>query len=364
VLPGNLAFSRDGSRLYLFASGRLIPDVGSDGSDGMSNLYLADETGLRFLAALPNPTPVASSHDGGAALLATRFPLDGDDTDERADVYRYDRDAGAFAWLSRGPGENGQLDADIPSFDPLEDLSVPAPNTFSADGQRAFFTTKARLNPADVNEKVDVYEWASGAVELISSGTAAGDAEFFGATADGKTVFFRTSASLLPADRDGGEHDVYAARIGGGFDERSPSGGEAVCGDCRRPAGGPLVRPALKSLGPGKGRGRSRLRLRRLPAGTARRVAEEGEATAIVVAPEPGLVRVRGRVDLGGGGSAIAHGLAGAVRAGELRVLVRFPAIVQRRLRSGLSVQVEFVLRQGEARTTRFARLRLERGRR
>jgi hypothetical protein len=87
----------------------------------------------------------------------------------------------------------------------------------STDGERVFFETLERLVAADTDNRNDVYENASGATSLVSTGPAGGngsvDAFFYGASADGASVLFGTSERLTAADTDSAP-DVYE-RAGG-----------------------------------------------------------------------------------------------------------------------------------------------------
>jgi hypothetical protein len=351
VVQEQIVASADGSEQYLFASGRLIPGQGS--ADG-TNLYLADGDGLHFLASLP----ITSIHTApGSALLATPAALDEADTDERTDVYRYDAALGRFSLLSKGPtGGNGPFDAllDAPVEESVEGfrvLGVYAPHPFSDAGDRAFFTTAEPLAPEDDDESADLYEWAGGTVGLLSPGTA-GAVEFIGANPDGTTALFKTSATLLPADRDGGEYDVYAARIGGGFAESTvPIGAECAGAECHGPAGSPHARPSPASIADPVARKRRALRIRHV------RSRPGAGATALVFAPAPGVVRVRGRAELGGDEITVARGRAAAVRPGLLRVPLRLTASLRRRLSGGRTVPVRLVVLQHRSRAVEVTRL-------
>lgn len=85
------------------------------------------------------------------------------------------------------------------------------------DDGRVFFETTEQLAPQDINAFVDVYEWENGAVRPISPGTQSADALYHDNSADGDTVFFTTSARLIPALDRNTSTDLYAARVGGGF---------------------------------------------------------------------------------------------------------------------------------------------------
>jgi hypothetical protein len=356
-VPGQMVVaSSTGDRVYFFADGQLIAGQGTDGG---SNLYLAGPSGLRFVASLPQ-TPLGVSAGGAKALLATSVALEAADTDDRVDVYRYDAGAGSLTRLSTGPsGGNGPLDALMEvSASPL----VPAGgqlalHPLSDDGGHAFFTTAERLVAEDEDDAIDLYEWSGGAVALLSSGTAGDKVEFAGASRDGGTAMFRTSASLLATDRDGGDHDIYAARLGGGFPELPPV---LTCegADCRTEGRGPagVTLPALASSKPPP-KARRRLRLGRIPPETGRRIARTGTAKLVVVAPAAGLVRARAWVRSGDGERSVGSGRVGAVRPGKVTLALSFAASVRKRLRRGAVAPIKLVLRQGRARAVVHLRL-------
>jgi len=357
VLSDDFAFSEDGSTVYFFSSGKLIPGLGSDNEP---NLYLADNAGLHFLATLPQEVPLQSSRDGAALVLATAAPLEEGDTDGYNDVYLYRVDSGEFVRLSKGAAGagNGPHDATLPSSSSLGS-AFPSPpfNDISSDGHRVFFSTEEQLTPDDYNQAPDIYEWARGATELVSSGTGAGGATFAGAMPDGTTVFFNTAESLLPADNDGGEHDIYAARIGGGFDEEveAPPGGDCSAGECE--SSPTKTRPGIRSLESHPGGRKGRLHMFSLPPSAGRRVVKTGTVAATIFSTEPGIVHIRGEVEVGGKERTVADGTAGAIRAGKVRVKLQFAAFLRRRLRHETAVTVRFTLRQRRLRTERSMRL-------
>jgi hypothetical protein len=85
------------------------------------------------------------------------------------------------------------------------------------DDGRAFFESQEQLLPADVNDAVDVYEWQEGALHLVTPGTQSANAFYHDSSADGNTVFFTTSARVIPQLDRNTSSDLYAARVGGGF---------------------------------------------------------------------------------------------------------------------------------------------------
>lgn len=119
----------------------------------------------------------------------------------------------------------------------------PQPGNLSREGNgRLFFESQDALTPTDTNGHIqDVYEWepngigscerASGCVFLISSGQSPNDSMFLDSTPSGNDAFFISRQRLAPRDMDS-QLDLYDARVGGGFQEggASPCLGEACKG--------------------------------------------------------------------------------------------------------------------------------------
>lgn len=116
-------------------------------------------------------------------------------------------------------------------------LGVRQPRYLS-NGGRLFFDASDGLLPVDKNDQVDAYEYepprngeiaqsddctagsatyspaAEGCVDLVSSGESSEESVFVEASENGNDVFFLTSASLVPGDRDSA-YDVYDAHVCG-----------------------------------------------------------------------------------------------------------------------------------------------------
>jgi len=365
VKEGDVEVSADGSRVYFAARGRLLPGEGSEGE----NLYLADSGGLHLVA----PTGVQAdqlqiSRDGRTALFETSAALEAGDTDGRSDVYLWSADTGTTTRLSAGPGSgNGDFDARISSPLASQAVLIPHPGAYRAlteDGQEAFFSTDEQLLPQDVNEATDVYEWSHGELQLISTGGGEDPAEFAGASPEGQTVLFKTAASLLPADRDGGARDLYAARVGGGFPAGAPAPAAACGGGACPPAPRPrLDRQAPASAGPAAPTGHGRLALLRIARHAGFSVARGRPLKLRLRAPAPGRVRGRATMQVGGHLRVAARGVAGAIRAGGLVLRLRATRAARARLRRRRVLRVRLALGLGEERILRGITLRLGRRR-
>jgi hypothetical protein len=299
---GVLSISKDGGGAYFMADGVLSAAANAEGEvplKGADNLYAYDAASraLRFVgdlcsaagrsgeAADPHcPTSLDSTRNDSAlwgqsgeaqttaegrylvfstyAQLVRTPPRA--DTDAARDVYRFDMATGALDRVSVGEGgydtngNNSAFDATITTVGTAggsvvedEDMSTRA---ISNDGSRIVFSGAEPLSPhAAPNGHLKIYEWHEGSVSLISSGTSTTDDILPVITPSGRDIFFTTSQGLVPQDTEG-DHDVYDARLGGGFPpapvERAPCGGEGCQGPLTNPA--PLLVPGSVSQAPGE----------------------------------------------------------------------------------------------------------------
>ncbi len=191
--------------------------------------------------------------DGSAIVFSSLASFDGTPATGRRQVYRW-TPAGGVQRISAAPGgAPAAADANIGNWSissGINPRNVGLANTLrknpqlgrvTADDGSVFFESAEQLVAADVNAYVDVYEWKDGTVRLVSPGTQRANALYMDNSADGGTVFFITSARLIPELDRNDTADLYAARVGGGF-------------RCRRPR-----RPARRTAA----RGRSHRRRRR-----------------------------------------------------------------------------------------------------
>ena len=161
-----------------------------DRSGGTTKLISTGPTGgggdfqAKFLAA---------SDDGSRAFFYTKESMVSSDTDIAFDIY--ERVGGVTNLISVGPaGGNGNVDAVFSGL--------------SSDGTRVFFETPESLVAGDSDGATDVYERNAGTTTLVSGGSAAKNAQFSGASADGTHVFFETEEQLTGSDSDS-VNDVY-----------------------------------------------------------------------------------------------------------------------------------------------------------
>lgn len=211
--------SADGTHVYFVSP----DDSGSvyeyDVASGRTEL-VADELGAVALvrgSIAGGPSAAEVTPDGRRLVfVASRAGLG-------QQVYLYDADDARLTRVSTGPEapqgpyfaqtETREGPQAFPKLFQLDD------NFVSDDGSYVFFQTNAPLVARDNNGVNDVYRWHNGDVALISAGGDRAGAYLSGASADGSSAFFMTTADLLPGLDGDDAWDVYSARVGGGFPE-------------------------------------------------------------------------------------------------------------------------------------------------
>ncbi len=130
-------------------------------------------------------------------------------------LYLYDATTNSLACASCNPdGEPPKTGVTIK----LDEAGAPH---YLSDNGRVFFDTQEALLPRDTNGQNDVYEYESGQLNLISTGTSASESVLLDASENGSDVFFLTIQKLLPQDTNEQALSIYDARVGGGFSESS-----------------------------------------------------------------------------------------------------------------------------------------------
>ncbi|HVD38604.1 MAG TPA: hypothetical protein VNC15_07210, partial [Solirubrobacterales bacterium] len=283
--------SPDGTAAYF-----LSPDVltskanplGAQAKAGKDNLYVSREGTVAFVATvepedveealgggffaglgqwigslelIPATETSRTTPDGGALVFESRAALTAYDPAGHTEVYRYDG-AGLICLSCNPTGVAASADASLQSlpgrvsgttFGVLHDRLL----NLSADGRRAFFQSYEPLVAADVDGRLDVYEWEAqgtgsctlpgGCVYLISSPASARDEDLFAVSESGADVFFRSDALLAGGDADA-TTSIYDARVVGGFPSPQPAKacqGEACRGEATPP---PLLPSAATSF--------------------------------------------------------------------------------------------------------------------
>jgi hypothetical protein len=309
--------SSDGSQVYF------IRELAEGNNE--EDLYRADSKGVHLVAPFGGTDSLQISDDGRYAVFSTTASLEEGDSDDSADIYRYDATTGSYTRLSDGGigGGNGAFDAHLDSI--------------ADEGQKVFFSTAERLLPEDQNEVEDIYEWADGSLGLISAGTGDLPAHYLTSTPDGRTVFFKTAATLMPQDRDGGDNDIYAARVGGGFTQAAlaPS---CTGEDCRVATQGRIAR--LKQHGVSDAIG-----LARIGPAARRQIVSTGRMRLLLEAPTTGHLSARASTQIGQHVQRVASGGVSIKQPGPVRLGIPLTRVVRRDLARGNSLRVRLILR-------------------
>jgi len=131
--------------------------------------------------------------------------------EEGFDIYERDLEAKTTALVSTA--------GTCPESLPQGQNCNPNFRAASSDGSHVFFETLERVSPEDTDSSQDVYDWSGGAATRASFGPDGGNGAFnvtySGSSADGASVYFKTSEALnTTTDTDEGAPDIYE-RSGG-----------------------------------------------------------------------------------------------------------------------------------------------------
>ena len=347
-----LQVSDDGAYVWLTSTSVLA----AGGTDGNPNLYVWHDGTLRFEAALgtfefAGPGTWSMSPDGHLLAFSTEAAPPGYDntsaacaasaTGACAEVQLADASAAGIARCvsCRPDGATARGAAQV-GGGTNSTLGRYWPRAVLDDG-RVFFESPDRLVPEDTNGKVDVYQWAGDHASLISTGRSEDDSTFGDASADGGSVFFRTTERLVARDADRNV-DVYVARVGGGIaaqdevDATTPCAGEA----CRpAPTAPPGSAPPSSATfqGPGDPPVPAAAPVARFTVATPTRaqrarLAKTGRLALAVEVTRAGTVTVTARATVRGHVATVARGGATARRAGTATVALTLSRATRRAL--------------------------------
>ena len=276
---GVAGIAEDGARIYYVAEGE-VPGARENEFQrlpvaGEPNLYVYDtDTGVTsFITTLSKDDdeadwirrfrrPVEVTGEGGRFLLfvsaASGVTLNESSKTGVAQLFEYDAETGELVRVTQGelvPGQhgeggwnedgNGVMVGINPEAIELEANTLGEQSDFKAttnrlniaqNGKTVVFETAGELSPLAQPASTSapacssVYEFRSegpistGTVRLLSDGrdvpihkNEVCGAEFIGMDENGNNILFSTSDSLLTSDVDGGQPDIYDARVNGGF---------------------------------------------------------------------------------------------------------------------------------------------------
>ena len=233
------------------------------GTLNQPNLFLVEPGGTpRFVATLAPDDPVVRdalsapeerrsadfqvTPSGEDAVFVSDLALGDAETGGNGSIYRFHASGpGRLDCVSCDPtgGESPETAGD--AFLASDGLSV-------TDDGRVFFTTPGALVLNDTNNRLDVYEWAEGSPQLISSGKGQFDSGLLSASADGADAFFFTHEALAPAeDENRTLTRIYDARSGGGFFAIPPPPPCKASDECHGPGTTAPGPPSIRTAVPG-----------------------------------------------------------------------------------------------------------------
>lgn len=331
------AFDND-PRVYFRGFEELEPN-----SNSGEHLFLADGGSLTVIPGVePDFREVSFEvSPGGRYVVFQTFAALTGDGDNSYDVYRYDAQSGELVRVSAGEGGRGDAEA-ASVIEGLWREQWPASHPYrsvSPDGSRILFMSPEQLVPEDHNEVLDVYEWSSGDLGLVSAGTGQAVSVYVGMSPDGGTAIIETADTLVPRDRDGGDFDYYAARIGGGFAEPAPPAECAgLCGTLR-PSREESRVPATAR------RARPRIELAPIGAIARRRAAASGILTLLAEVPQRGRLSAAASARIGRRLRTVAATSTAVPRPGPVRLRLRFSGAAMRQLQSDGELRLRIRLR-------------------
>ena len=188
------------------------------------------------------------AQNGDFAVLASTLELTGFDTFNHSQVYLYDTDGGTMVCASCA--STGAA--------PTGEARLSSGLNLTNNG-RVFFTTVEPLVLRDTNNRLDVYEWKEGELQLVSTGISNFDAGLLGVSPDGVNAFFFTRETLAPQDKNGETMKIYDARENGGFLQIPPLPLCAAKDECHGPGTVPAPPPQIGTF---KGEGGNVKRLK------------------------------------------------------------------------------------------------------
>ena len=327
---------------------------------------------------------VRGTADGQFVTFWTNGRLTADDPDAvTGDVYSYDAQSKRLERISAPQGGSGGTYTCVTvgnlqcNGDPgyvIRDFGVSAiqlgvaTSPAIAGDRIAFFESRSRLVPGDVDDLMDTYQWRNGKLSLVSTGVDDDHAHYSGNDTTGESVFFVTRQKLTWEDIDA-VRDAYVARAGGGFDPPTPRELCTLLADgCQGAGGAPIAPSRIETTSPSADGNvspgaRKNVALRKPSRKARRRAARRGVLAVRVKTNRAGLVRVLARAKIGKRTRRVAGRKVRVREAGAVTVKLRLNRAAKRRLRRGRTLKVTLRVSSAGART-RTATVRLKRGRR
>jgi hypothetical protein len=271
---GVAGIAENGARVYFVARGVVagsgVNENGKSAVAGEPNLYVYDsETGsTTYIATLSSEDerawvrefrrPVEVTGEGGRFLLfaSSTENLTSEDATSAVQLFEYDAVTKELVRVTQGEHgyeNNGQNVTSGVGRESIQNVSKEVGDftdfkssvdrlNVGVDGRTVVFRTRGVLSPFADGASVgcfSLYEFRTGGLlrdgvvslvsdgEDVSSHNGSCGTEFQGIDADAGNILFGSANGLLSSDVDGGQRDIYDARVGGGFPS---SVSEASCG--------------------------------------------------------------------------------------------------------------------------------------
>lgn len=300
---GLVGGAEDGSRVYFFALGQLVPGRGRTLAENKANKartlyeYEAATGSVRFVGTVDSNGGeidwgyVDVSPDGRYVLFESSENQTAYDSGGSPEDYLYDADAISEPVVcvscrldGKPTSYHGGLHEGTTTLGPSQ---IRHALVESSGRPLAFFRSRDALAPGAVQGEYNLYEWAHGEIYTIATvppGSTpeheGGVLEFAGASTNGSDVYFFDPVALNWENPEG-THAVWDARVGGGFAQppETPSCdpiAEGVCLGAVSPPPvllppastsfsgvGNLVSPVGEKVGTGHGKHRSAHKHRR-----------------------------------------------------------------------------------------------------
>jgi hypothetical protein len=230
-----LAVSEDGTYVYFRSegvqSGGQVNQFGEVAQAGRSNVYLDHNGAVTFVMGNAiTSQPIRISANGAYMAFSSAESLTGYNNEGQSEIYLYATAAGRFACVSCIPSGEAPTAGGT--------LLGPEWMHIVSDNGQVFFESAEALLPRDTNGKRDAYEYdyAEGAVHLISTGSSSSESVLLDASVSGSDVFFLTRQNLVPQDSFQEANHIYDARVDGGFPETAVPPACTTADACRAAA--------------------------------------------------------------------------------------------------------------------------------
>jgi hypothetical protein len=235
-----VAVSEDLSHVFFTSFSQLVP---GKGSAGVANLYVWHDGEIDYIAPAVNFNERQGSGmtpDGRVLIFVSNQPgVTTDATGGHTEIYRWAEADGSIECVTC-PTDHAATSESI--FD------IGGEHALTKDGDSVVFETTEAIDPLDVNNGNDIYEWRNGRIKMVTDGVSlypngAGVLVLSGIDGAGQNILFTAGLGLTGYERDNSPQ-LYAAHIGGGFPRPATPPAPCVEDACQGPLAAPPELPA------------------------------------------------------------------------------------------------------------------------